>query len=149
MIISVPTIAGSQQRHDYQLRNLVRRTGVTEATDLGVPRSTARGWLGETLTVVVSLDVTELTEPELRQEVVKLRRRVRKLMGLLRLMLVLLQTSGFRLSIASLPDGRDKLRILRPVDGPRAPPVASAPAVPACLAESVSSLGPEAVRVCA
>jgi hypothetical protein len=40
---------------------------VTVATDLGVPRSTARGWLAETATVVVCLDVTELTEPELRQ----------------------------------------------------------------------------------
>jgi hypothetical protein len=134
MIISVPTIAGSQQRHDYQLRNLVRRTGVTEATDLGVPRSTARGWLGEKPAVVVWLDVTELTEPELRQEVIKLRRRLRKLTALLRLALALLQTSGFRLAVARIRDGRDKLRILRPVDGPRAPPVASAPAVPACLA---------------
>ena len=116
MIISVPTIAGSQQRHDYQLRNLVRRTGVTEATDLGVPRSTARGWLGEKPAVVVWLDVTELTEPELRQEVVKLRRRVWKLTALLRLALALLQTSGFRLSVARLPDGRDKLRILRAVN---------------------------------
>ena len=42
------------------------------ATDLGVPRSTARGWLAETPTVVVCLDVTEFTEPELRQEVLKL-----------------------------------------------------------------------------
>jgi len=50
----------------------VQCTGdVTVATDLGVPRSTARGWL----------DVTELTEPELRQEVVKLRRRVGKAHG--------------------------------------------------------------------
>ena len=37
-------------------------------------------------------------------------------MALLRLVLVLLQTSGFRLSVARLPDGRDKLRILRAVD---------------------------------
>ena len=60
-------VARSQQRYDHRLRNLVRRTGdVTVATDLGVPRSTARGWLGETPTVVVCLDVTELTEPELR-----------------------------------------------------------------------------------
>jgi hypothetical protein len=48
MIISMPTIARSQQRYDHRLRNLVERTGdVTVATDLGVPRSTARGWLGE------------------------------------------------------------------------------------------------------
>ena len=71
------------------------------ATDLGVPRSTARGWLGETPTVVVYVDVTELTEPELRQEVLKLRRRVRKLTALLRLALTLLQASHFRLTLAS------------------------------------------------
>jgi hypothetical protein len=35
---------------------------VTVATDLGVPRSTARGWLGETPTVVVCLDLMEFTE---------------------------------------------------------------------------------------
>jgi transposase InsO family protein len=120
MIISMPTIARSQRRYDHRLRTLVQRTGdVTVATNLGVPRSTARGWLGETPTVVVCLDVTELTEPELRQEVLKLRRRVRKLTALLRLALALLQTSGFRLSVARLPDGRDKLRILRAVDRAR------------------------------
>jgi len=109
MIISMPTTARSQQRYDHRLRNLVQRTGdVTVATDLGVLRSTARGWLGETATVVC-LDVTELREPELRQEVLKLRRRVRKLRALLRLVLALLQTSGFRISVARLSDGHDKL----------------------------------------
>jgi hypothetical protein len=47
MIISMPTTARPQQRYDHRLRNLVQRTGdVTVATDLGVPRSTARGWFG-------------------------------------------------------------------------------------------------------
>jgi putative transposase len=120
MIISMPTIARSQQRYDHRLRNLVQRiVDVTVATDLGVPRSTARGWLGETPTVVVCMDVTELTEPEPRHEVVKLRRRVRKLTALLRLALALLQTSGFCLTVARLPDGRDKLRSLRAVDRAR------------------------------
>jgi hypothetical protein len=68
---------------------------VTVATDLGVPRSTARGWLGAAPTVVVCLDVADLTEPELRQEVLKLRRRVQKLTALLRLALALLRTFGF------------------------------------------------------
>src|SRR5215471_2380323 len=95
----MPTAARTQQRYDHRLRNLVQRTGdVTVATDLGVPRSTARGWLGEAPTVVVYVDVTELTEPELRQEVLKLRRRVRKLTALLRLALTLLQASHFRTS---------------------------------------------------
>jgi len=61
----------------------------------------------------VSLEVADLTEAELRQEILKLRRRVEKLAALLRLALALLQTSGFRVSGARLPDEEDKRRILR------------------------------------
>jgi hypothetical protein len=119
MIISMPTTVRPQQRYDDRLRELVQRTGdVTIATDRGVPRSTARGWLGSALTVVVCLDVADLTEPELRREVVNLRRRVQKLTALLRLVAVL-RTSGFRLTEARLPDGRAKMRILRAVDRAR------------------------------
>ena len=70
--------------------------------------------------VVVTLDGADLTEPELRQEILKLRRRVEKLAALLRLALALLHASGFRLSGARLPDGPAKLRILRAVDRARA-----------------------------
>ena len=87
-IILMPTTTRPQQRYDHRLRNLVQRSGdVTVATDLGVPRSTARGWLGAAPTVVVCLDVADLTESELRQEVLKLRRRVQKLTAVLRLAL--------------------------------------------------------------
>jgi putative transposase len=120
MIICMPSTIRPQQRYDHRLRELVQRTGdVTVATDLGVPRSTAHGWLGAVPTVVVSLEVADLTEPELRQEVLKLRRRVRKLTALLRLALALLRTSGFRLTGVRLPDGRAKRRILRAVDRAR------------------------------
>ena len=61
-----------------------------------------------------------LTELELRQEVLKLRRRVQKLAALLRLALVLLRVSGFTLSGERLPNGPDKLRILRAIDQARA-----------------------------
>jgi hypothetical protein len=44
---------------------------------------------------VVGLEVADLTEPELRQEILKLRRRVEKLAALLRLALTLLHASGF------------------------------------------------------
>ena len=116
----MPTTARTQQRYDHRLRNLVQRTrDVTVATNLGVPRSTARGWLGAPSTVVVGFDVAELTEPELRREVLKLRRRVRKLRALLRLVLALLHASGFRLNATRLPDGCDKRRILRAVDRAR------------------------------
>src|SRR5438093_7754001 len=120
MIISMPTAARVQQRYDHRLRNLVERTGdVTIATDLGVPRSTARGWLGKTPNAVVSLDVTDLRTSELHQEVLKLRRRVKKLTALLRLALALLRSSGFTLTHARLSDGRAKTRILSAVDRAR------------------------------
>src|SRR3989441_5730897 len=114
------TTSRPQQRYDHRLRDLVQRTGdLTIATDLGVPRSTARGWLGAAPTVVVSLEVANLTEPELRQEILKLRRRVEKLAALLRLALALVHTSGFRLSGERLPDGHAKLQILRAIDRAR------------------------------
>ena len=119
MIISMPTTARSQQRYDHRLRNLVQRTGdVTVATDLGVPRSTARGWLGATPRVVVCLDVADLTELELRQEILKLRRRVQKLTALLRLALALLRTSGFRLTGARLPADAPRCGSCAPWIGP-------------------------------
>jgi hypothetical protein len=78
MIVRVTTTFRPQQRYDHRLRDLVRRTGdVTLATDLGVPRSTARGWIRAAPTVVMSLEVADLTEPELRQEILRLRRRAR------------------------------------------------------------------------
>jgi transposase InsO family protein len=117
----MPTTARPQQRYDHRLRNIVQRTeDLTIATDLGVPRSTARGWLGKTPKIVVSLDVTDLRASELHQEVLELRRRVKKLTALLRLALALLQSSGFTLTHARLPDGRAKTRILRAVDRARA-----------------------------
>ena len=120
MIVSMATTARPQQRYDHRLRRLVQRTGdVTVATDLGVPRSTARGWLGMAPTAAVCLDVAELTEPELRQEVLQLRRRVQHLTALLRLALALLRTSGFRLTGERLPERHAKFGILRAADQPR------------------------------
>jgi transposase InsO family protein len=117
MIFLMTTSRRPQRRYDHRLRELVRDTGnVTIATDLGVPRSTARGWLRKAPAVVVSLDVTNLKTSELQQEIVALRRRVRKLTALLRLALALLRSSGFTLAYQRLPDGRDKTRILRAVD---------------------------------
>src|SRR3984893_10954415 len=112
MIRSMPTTSRPQQRYDHRLLHLVPRTR-------GVPRSTVRGWLGAAPTVVVCLDGADLTEPELRQEVLKLRRRVQKQTALLRLALALLRTSRFRLREERLPDGRAKIQILRAVDRAR------------------------------
>jgi hypothetical protein len=119
------TTTQPQQRYDHRLRDLVRRTGdVTFATDLGVPRSTARAWLGAVPTVVVSLDVAALTEPALRQEILKLRQRVQKLAALLRLVLALLQASRFTVSRrAAARRTRQEADPLRRRSGPRVHPL--------------------------
>src|SRR5262249_56717378 len=71
MIILMATPRRPQQRYDHGLRALVRATGnVTLVMDLGVPRSTARGWLRKTPAVVVGLDGTDLRTSELQQEIV-------------------------------------------------------------------------------
>src|SRR5688500_10912248 len=102
------------QRYDHRLRDLVHRNGnVTIATDLRVPRSTARGWLRKAPTIAVSMDAPNLKPLELQQEVLELRRRVKKLTALLRLALALLRSSRYTLAHQRLPDGRDKIRILR------------------------------------
>ena len=120
MIVAMTRTARPQQRYDHRPRDLVHRSGdVTLATDLGVPRSTARGWLRRAPEVVVSLDVTHLNEQELHQEILRLQRRVQKLAALLRLVLAVLRASGFTLSYERLPNGRDKMRILRAVDRAR------------------------------
>jgi hypothetical protein len=120
MIIPMTTRSGRQRRYDHRLRDLVQRTGdLTIATDLGVPRSTARGWLRATPRVVVTLETADLTGPELRQEILKLRRRVEKLAALLRLALALLRASEFSLSTARLPEGEAKRRILSAIDRAR------------------------------
>ena len=121
MIIPMTTMANPQQCYDHRLRDLVQRTrDVTIATDLGVPRSTARGWIGKAPKVVVSLDVTDLSASELQQEVLELRRRVKKVTALLRLALALRRSSECTLTHERLPNGRAKIRILRAVARARA-----------------------------
>ena len=62
MISSMAT-ARRQRRYDHRLRELVQRTGdPTIATERGVPRSTARGWLRTAPTAVVGLEVADLSE---------------------------------------------------------------------------------------
>jgi hypothetical protein len=99
---------------------------------------------------VIGLDVVDLTEPELRREILNLRRRVQKLTALLHLALAILRTSEFSLAGELLPEGRAKMRILRVVDRTLDYfPFASSPTIPTCVAESVPRLAPPAARVCA
>ena len=71
MIIAMTSTGRRQRRYDHRLRDLVQRTGdVTIATNLGVPPSTARGWLRKAPSAVVSLEITNRKAVELQQDLV-------------------------------------------------------------------------------
>ena len=109
-----------QRRHDHRLRDLVQSTGdVGLATQRGVPRSTARGWLTSTRADIVTVDVVDLDVLRLQQEVLALRERIEWLVAMLRLVVVLLKVSGFSLSSARIPDGARKVSLLRAIDRSR------------------------------
>jgi hypothetical protein len=110
-----------QQRiYDHRLKELVRQTGnLTIATRLGVPRSTAAGWLRRPPQGVITFDVLEMTEKQLQAEVLELRRRIRALGAIISLLLALLRAAGFRLDAKPLPPGPTRAALLRAVQRAR------------------------------
>ena len=102
--------------YDHRLRQLVYQTGdIALATRLGVPRSTASGWLRAEPPEVVSFDILSGEEQQLQAEVLKLRRRLRVLGSIVGLLLALLRLSGFRLTGTRLPNCKAKDALLRAV----------------------------------
>jgi transposase InsO family protein len=84
--------------------------------DLGVPRSTAASWLRRGPRAVVTAEVLALDQQELQAEVLLLQRRIRFLLGIIRLAFLLVRLSGFRLDSLRVPDARAKRSILAAVD---------------------------------
>jgi hypothetical protein len=114
------TTTRTPRRYDHRLRNLVRVTqNITCAVDLGVPPSTARGWLTAPNTPVVTSEFLNLDATHLQQEVLRLRRCIQKLTALLRILLVVFRISGYSLNQARLPDGQDKRLLLRAIEQSR------------------------------
>ena len=109
-----------QQRYDHRLRQLIQTTGnLNQAVRYGVPRSTARGWLKQAKSNVVSMDVLDMDAVALQQEVLALRRRVDRLLCLLQLVVAALKVSGFSFDRIRLPEGIRKQRLLRAIDRTR------------------------------
>ena len=110
----------TQNRYDHRLKELVRSTqDITCAVRYGIPTSTAGGWLKTPATKVVTVDVVHLDVIRLRQEVLQLRARFRKLLALLRVVLVVLKLSGYSLNHARLPDKKQKRLLLRAIERSR------------------------------
>ncbi|MGQ0615299.1 MAG: transposase [Planctomycetaceae bacterium] len=110
----------TQRTYDPRLRELVLATGdVIAATRLGVPRSTAAGWLRSTRRPVVTLPGVPPAEADLYAEVARLRRRLRCLAAILRVLLALVRTFRLDLARRRVPEGKGKLRLLRAVERAR------------------------------
>ena len=140
------TTSPPQQRYDHRLRDLVQRTGnQTIATDLGVPRSTARGWLGAAgrghsgggrphgVRTPAGDSEATATRREARGAAPVGARPVTHVR-----VQALRSTSAGRTSQAANP--------VRRGSGARVYPVASGAPVHVCIAESVSGLAPTAAR---
>ncbi len=101
----------TQKQYDHRLRLLIQNTRDLDlAVRHGVPRSTARGWLKQPRTDVVSIDVLNMDAEALQREVLFLRRRVARLLALLHLVIVAFKVSGFSFDRVRIPDGARKQR---------------------------------------
>ena len=104
--VNMTSINHTKKRYDHRLRDLVRSSGsIKHATQLGVPRSTAYGWLTSDPVAIVSVDVFDMDILSLQEEVLALRKRIKWFVVLFRLAVVTMKASGFSLDNARLPDG--------------------------------------------
>ena len=113
----LPLISRSAKTYDHRLRNLVHETqDISTALDIGVPRSTAYGWLHNEPPEVVSLDVLNLNEQHLQYELTKTRKRCKRLLAIIRLLVVLIRTIGNRIDYSRIPDGHRKSKLLHVIE---------------------------------
>lgn len=86
------------------------------ATRLGVPRSTAAGWLRRKEGKVITAEPLLAREKELHAEVVRQRRRAHAFRAVVRLLVALLRALGVELNWKPLPDGEAKCGLHRAID---------------------------------
>jgi uncharacterized protein YbgA (DUF1722 family) len=112
----------NRKRRVYNHRiseQIVRSRNPNLFPELRIPPSTARSWISRGLGEVVSLGEHSEVEPLLRDRIATLERRVRRLSAVLRLTLVLLHVSGFRLDRHRLPDSSAQRTLLRALEHAR------------------------------
>ena len=109
-----------QKQYDHRLRRLIQTTGDLDlAIRHGVPRSTARGWLKQSRTDVVSIDVLDMDAEALQREVLFLRRRLTRLLALPHLVVEAFKVAGVSFDRVRIPEGARKQRLLRAIDRTR------------------------------
>ncbi len=112
---AMPQPLRSRRSYDHRIREIVCETGNPGIFQhLRIPRSTTASWLSRGRRSVVSLDwqhdiASVLDENE------RLKRHAERQTAIIRLLVVLLKLSGFRLDEQRLPDGTAKAKLLRAV----------------------------------
>jgi hypothetical protein len=107
------TKTAARNVYDPRVRELIRATGDPDLfPELGIPRSTATGWLRGDFKPAVGAEAVSRTEIELHARLAKLDRRIRILVAVVRLLLALVRVSGCRLNGERLPTGKAKADIL-------------------------------------
>ena len=106
--------------YDHRIRDYIRETGdVSFAVSLGVPRSTASCWLVAPIRSVVTHEVLDLNDVQVRARILRIARRVKILTAIMGLLLTLIRLSCKRLDGSRVPRGKDKSRLLRAIDRAR------------------------------
>ena len=112
----MPQLPGSRRSYDHRIREIVCETGNPRIFHhLRIPRSTTASWLSRGRRSVVSLD-WQRDMASVLDENERLKRRVERQTAIIRLLVVLLKLSGFRLDEQRLPDGAAKAKLLRAID---------------------------------
>ena len=107
----------SRRRYDHRIREIVCRTGNPAIFHhVRIPRSTTASWLSRGRPSVVSLDDWNHDIALVLDENKRLKRRTERQTAILRLLVVLLKLSRFRLDQERLADGAAKAQVLRAVD---------------------------------
>jgi hypothetical protein len=114
------TRTAARNVYDPRVRELVRATGDPDLfPELGIPRSTAAGWLRGAFKPAVGTQAVSKSEVELHARLAKLERRIQVLVAVLRLLVALVRVSDCRLNGERLPTDRAKADILRGVGAAR------------------------------
>jgi len=103
-----------QRVNDHRLREFICTTGDTaHALRIGVPRSTANGWLESRAQPVISLSQFGQHVEALETEAARLRTQVAKLRQLLRLLFLIVKISGFAFRNSRIPSASNKSKLIK------------------------------------
>ncbi|MCG3133002.1 MAG: hypothetical protein HMLKMBBP_00088 [Planctomycetes bacterium] len=110
----------ARKSYDPRLVTLVRDSGdAALAMRLGVPRTTAAGWLRRAPSSIVTAPDLVATNTALLARVAHLEKRVRRMAAFLRILLVILRIVQPDLRRLRIPRAEDKARLLRAVERSR------------------------------